>query len=206
MQPGPVPRPSWRRRTDDVQASGIHGVHPNNQIADLAENLGICIHLTDGPYHHVLRDAHTVYLFGSYTPLRDMSETERVTEVASSLSKELLLCDVTRGQWNKRAPSDQSFTHLHGLTFPVLHPRSAVLVVPSLPLHHKTRCHHDVEYHRSLRLDDYRTFDEYLRERIRRGLQAHRDHTEMLLHLQDQYRETYKRYKQELVQRDRPEQ
>ena len=46
----------------------------------------------------------------------------------------------------------------------------------------------NAEYHRRLRLDDYRTFDEYLRERIRRGLQAHHDHTEMLLHLQDQYR------------------
>ena len=46
----------------------------------------------------------------------------------------------------------------------------------------------NVEYHRQLRLDDYRTLDEYLRERIRRGLQAHHDHTEMLLHLQDQYR------------------
>ena len=46
----------------------------------------------------------------------------------------------------------------------------------------------NAEYHRRLRLDDYRTLDEYLRERIRRGLQAHHDHTEMLLHLQDQYR------------------
>ena len=63
----------------------------------------------------------------------------------------------------------------------------------------------NAEYHRSLRLDDYRTFDEYLRERIRRGLQAHDDHTEMLLHLQDQYREVCKRYVQELAQRDRPE-
>ena len=50
----------------------------------------------------------------------------------------------------------------------------------------------NAEYHRSLRLDQYRTFDEYLGERIRRGLQAHRDHSEMLLHLQDQYREAYK--------------
>ena len=63
----------------------------------------------------------------------------------------------------------------------------------------------NAEYHRRLRLDDYRTFDEYLRERIRRGLQAHQDHTEMLLHLQDQYREVYKRYVQDLAQRDRPE-
>ena len=52
----------------------------------------------------------------------------------------------------------------------------------------------NAEYHRSLRLDQYRTLDEYLRECIRRGLQAHHDHTEMLLHLQDQYREAYKRY------------
>ena len=51
----------------------------------------------------------------------------------------------------------------------------------------------NAEYHRHLRLDDYRTLDEYIRERIRRGLQAHYHHTEMLLHLQDQYREAYKR-------------
>ena len=61
------------------------------------------------------------------------------------------------------------------------------------------------EYHRGLRLDQYRTFDDYLRERIRRGLQAHQNHTEMLLHLQYQYREAYKRYVQKLAQRDRPE-
>ena len=60
------------------------------------------------------------------------------------------------------------------------------------------------EYHRNLRLYQYRTLDEYLRERIRRGLQAHYDHTEMLLHLQDQYQEAYKRYVQDLAQRDRP--
>lgn len=62
----------------------------------------------------------------------------------------------------------------------------------------------NAEYHRSLWLDQYRTFDDYLRERIRRGLQAHHDHTEMLIHLQDQYRDTYKRYGQDLAQRDRP--
>ena len=109
---------------------------PNNQIADLAEHQGMSVHLITGPTQHVLRNAHTVYPFGSYTPLRDMSETEHVTELASSLGKELLLCDVTSVQWYKRAPSDQSFTHLHGSTFPVLHPRSAVLVVPPLPIHH----------------------------------------------------------------------
>ena len=43
------------------------------------------VHLIEGPTQHVLRDAHTVYLFGSYTPLRDMDETGRVTELASSL-------------------------------------------------------------------------------------------------------------------------
>ena len=37
----------------------------------------------------------------------------------------------------------------------------------------------NAEYHRRLRLDDYRTLDEYLRERIRRGLQAHHGHTEI---------------------------
>ena len=64
-----------------------------------------------------------------------MDDTGHVTELASSLGKDLLLCDVTSGQWYKRAPSDQTFTHLHASTFPVLHPRSAVLGVRSLPLH-----------------------------------------------------------------------
>ena len=109
---------------------------PDNQIADLAEHQGMRVHLITGPTQHVLRNAHTVFLFGSYTPLRDMDETGRVTELASSLGKALLLCDVTTGQWYKRAPSDQTFTHLHGSTFPVLHPRSAVLGIPSLPIHH----------------------------------------------------------------------
>ena len=80
---------------------------PDNQVADLAESLGMRVHLITVPYHHVLRDAHTVYLFGSHTPVRDMSETEHLTELASSLGKELLLCDVTSGQWYKRAPSDE---------------------------------------------------------------------------------------------------
>ena len=109
---------------------------PDNQIADLVEHQGMTVHLIDGPTQHVLREAHTVYLFGSYTPLRDMSETEHVTELASSLGKELLLCDVTTGQWYERAPSDQTFTPLSTSTFPVLHQRSAVLGIRSLPLHH----------------------------------------------------------------------
>ena len=109
---------------------------PDNQIADLAEQRGMRVHLITGLTQHVLRDAHTVFLFGSVTPLRDMDETGRVTELASSLGKALLLCDVTTGQWYKRALSDQTFTHLHGSTFPVLHPRSAVLGIRSLPLHH----------------------------------------------------------------------
>lgn len=58
--------------------------------------------------------------------------------------------------------------------------------------------------YRSLRLDQYRTFDDYLRERIRRGLQAHHDHTEMFIHLQHQYQKAYKRYVQDLAQRDLP--
>jgi len=109
---------------------------PDNQIAHLAKSLGMRVHTITGPYHHVLREAHIVYLFGSYTPLRDMGETERLTELASSLGKDVLLCEITSGQWYKRTPGDQSFTHLHALTFPVLHPRSAVLVVLSLPFHH----------------------------------------------------------------------
>ena len=107
----------------------------DNQVADQAERRGMRVHLINGPYEHVLREAHTVYLFGSYTPLRDMSQTEQLTELASSSGKELLLCDVTSGQWYKRTPSDQTFTPLSSSTFPVLHPRSAVLVVPSLALH-----------------------------------------------------------------------
>lgn len=108
---------------------------PDNQMAYLAEGLGMHVHTILGRYHHVLRDAGTVYLFGSHTSLRDMGETEHLTELASSLGKELLLCDVTTRQWYKRAPIDQSFTPLHPSTFPVLHPRSAVLGVRSLPLH-----------------------------------------------------------------------
>ena len=109
---------------------------PDNQIADLAERQGMRVHLITGPTQHVLRDAHTVYLFGSYTPLRDMDETGRVTNIADALGKDVFLCEVTTGQWYKGAASDQSFTHLHDSTFPVLHTRSAVLVVPSLPIHH----------------------------------------------------------------------
>ena len=109
---------------------------PDNQIADLAERQGVRVHLITGPTQHVLREAHTVYFFGSVTPLRDMDETGHVTELASSLGQDVLLCDVTSGQWYKRALSDQTFTHLHASTFPVLHPRSAVLGVRSLPLHH----------------------------------------------------------------------
>ena len=109
---------------------------PDNQIADLAERQGMTVHLIDGPTQHVLREAHTVYLFGSYTPLRDMSETEHVAELASSLGQELLLCDVTTGQWYKRAPSDQTVTPLSTSTFPVLHSRSDVFGIRSLPLHH----------------------------------------------------------------------
>ena len=54
---------------------------PDNQIADLAERQGMTVHLIEGPTQHVLRDAHTVYLFGSYAPLRDMDDTSRVTEL-----------------------------------------------------------------------------------------------------------------------------
>ena len=108
----------------------------DNQIADLAERHWMTVHLIDGPTQHVLCEAHTVYLFGSYTPLRDMSETDHVTELASSLGKELLLCDVTTGHWYIRTPSDQTFTPLSTSTFQVLHPRSAVLGIRSLPLHH----------------------------------------------------------------------
>lgn len=109
---------------------------PDNQIADLAESQGMHVHLITGPTQHVLREAHTVYLFGSHTPLHDTGDTQHVTQLASSLGKDVFLCDVTSGQWYKRASSDPSFTHLHSSTFLVLHPRSAVLVAPSLPLHH----------------------------------------------------------------------
>ena len=142
MQKGPVSRPSRRRRRKRRSLGTMPKLQdytvytPDNQIADLAERQRMTVHLIDGPTQHVLREAHTVYLFGSYTPLRDMSETEHVTELASSLGKELLLCDVTTGQWYERAPSDQTFTTLSTSTFPVLHQRSAVLGIRSLPLHH----------------------------------------------------------------------
>ena len=109
---------------------------PDNQIAALAEHQGMRVHLITGPTQDVLRDAHTVFLFGSHTPLRDTSDTDQLTMIADAIGKDVFLCDVTSGQWYKRAASDQSFTHLHGSTFPVLHPRSAVLVVPSFPIHH----------------------------------------------------------------------
>ena len=138
----PVPRPSRRRRRRKRRALGImpklqdYTIYtPDNQIADLAEHQGMRVHLITGPTQHMLRDTHTVYLFGSVTPLRDLDETGCVAELASSLGKELLLCDVTSGQWYKRAQSDPTFTRLHASTFPVLHPRSAVLGIPSLPLH-----------------------------------------------------------------------
>ena len=38
---------------------------PDNQIAELAEHQGMTVHLIDGPTQHVLREAHTVYLFES---------------------------------------------------------------------------------------------------------------------------------------------
>ena len=98
-------------------------------------NVKGCVHLITGPTQHVLREEHTVYFFGSVTPLRDLDETGHMTAFASSLGQDVLLCDVTSGQWYKRAPSDPTFTHLHASTFPVLHPRSAVLGVLSLPLH-----------------------------------------------------------------------
>lgn len=106
---------------------------PDAEVASLAQGLGMGVHTIAGPYHHVLRDAHTVYLFGSHQALRDMRETERMTDLASSLNKPLLLCDLTTRQWYKCAPSDQTFTPLYASIFPVLHSRSAVLGVPSLP-------------------------------------------------------------------------
>ena len=134
VQKGPVPRPSRRRRRKR-RSLGImpklqdYTVYiPDNQIADLAERQGMRVHLITGPTQHVLREAHTVYLFGSVTPLRDMDDTGRVTELVSSMGQDVLLCDVTSGQWYKRAPSDQTFTHLHASTFPVLH---LIYAVPS---------------------------------------------------------------------------
>ena len=108
---------------------------PDNQIADLAEHQGMRVHLITGPTQQVLREAHTVYLFGSVTPLRDLDDTGHMAALASSLGQDVLLCDVTSRQWYKRAPSDPTFSRLHPSTFPVLHPRSAVLGVPGLPLH-----------------------------------------------------------------------
>lgn len=60
--------------------------------------MGMRFHTVAGQYHHVLRDTHTVYLFGSHQALRDMGETEQMVELVSSLGKNLVLCDVTTGQ------------------------------------------------------------------------------------------------------------
>ena len=138
QQKGPIPRPARRRRRKR-RSLGIMAklqdytiYTPDNQIADLAKTMG-CTFMSS-PARPTICYANTVYLFGSHSPLDDMSE--HVTKLASSLGQDVFLCDVTSGQWYKRAPSDPSFTHLHASTFPVLHLRSAVLVVPSLPLHH----------------------------------------------------------------------
>ena len=79
----------WRRRRKR-RSLGMSKIQdytvytPDNQVADLAEGQGMRVHLITGPTWHVLPEAHTVYLFGSYTPRRDMGQTEHVTQLASS--------------------------------------------------------------------------------------------------------------------------
>ena len=68
------------------------------EAAILEKSMGMRVHTIAGPYHHVLRDTHTVYLSGSHQALRDMGETEQMVDLVSSLGKNLLLCDVTTGQ------------------------------------------------------------------------------------------------------------
>ena len=63
----------------------------------------------------------------------------------------------------------------------------------------------NADYHSTLQVDQVRTFDDYLRERIRRGLQAHHDYIELLTHMQDPFRDVYRRYILDLAQRDGPE-
>lgn len=60
--------------------------------------MGMRVHTIAGPYHHVLSDTHTVYLFASHQALRDMGETEQIVDLVSSLGKNLMFCDVTTGQ------------------------------------------------------------------------------------------------------------
>ena len=96
MQKGAVSRPARRRRRKRRSLGTMPNLQdytvytPDNQIADLADHHGMTVHLIEGPTQHVLRDAHTVYLFGSYTPLRDMDETGRVIELASSDRKSVV--------------------------------------------------------------------------------------------------------------------
>lgn len=52
---------------------------PDNEVAHLAQGLGMHVHTITGPYHHVLRDAHTVYLFGSLPALRDLEKRNAST-------------------------------------------------------------------------------------------------------------------------------
>lgn len=64
----------------------------------LGQSMGMRVHTIAGPYHHLLRDTHTIYLFSSHQALRDMGETEQMGNLVLSLGKNLLRCDVTNGQ------------------------------------------------------------------------------------------------------------
>lgn len=103
------------------------------EVALPGQSMGMCVHTIAGPYHHVIRGAHTVYLSGSQEALRDKGQTEHMVDLVSQLGKNLLLCVVSIEQWYKRASSADCFTLLHASTFAVLHPRSAGHTLATIP-------------------------------------------------------------------------
>ena len=60
-------------------------------------------------------------------------------------------------------------------------------------------CHTTIDHH------DFRTIEDYLRERIRRGLRAGYVYIQLLIHLQKQFVTTYKRYVRNLAEQDEKE-
>lgn len=56
-------------------------------------------------------------------------------DLALQLDKNMLLCDVSSGQWYKGQPTDDRFSPLRTSSFPVLHLRSAILAVRSTRFH-----------------------------------------------------------------------
>lgn len=104
----------------------------NAEAAILGRALGMRAHTIAGPYSHVMRNAHTVYLLGFYAVQRDLGETNRLAQLELRLVKNALMCDVTTWQWYRRHAADELFSPLQASAFPALHPRSAVLGVSGL--------------------------------------------------------------------------